>query len=297
MKTILFERRAHTYLPEIEAYIAYLERHCPDVKAYDSIDLDDCRPEDFDVVWRFMGMDVKGGGRYVVQEYNSLSAGFLPRFRNFIKARINQKPDRRVFLNETVMNDFSFKDGVPFNLRDMGVAEAFFDTPRAPEYDFVYAGSVHRGGEVLKVLEHFSKTLHEASILIVGEVHEDIRAQYKGFNIHFAGRVAYKDVPALMAKGRMGLNLIPDHYPFNIQTATKVLEYCALGLSVVSMKYSWIERFMAERGGSFFFLDPDYGNLSMENISGFDFKTPTVEDLRWDDIIRESKVFEFIKEL
>ncbi len=298
MKTILFVRGRCAYLPEIAAYKRFLEKAHPDIKAFDSADTPDFNAMDFDVIWRFMGTDISGKGRYRVHEYNSLSAGAFPQAKNTIKRRINKRPDRRVFLNDMVRREFGFHDDVPSGLRDMGVAPGFFEAEPQPEYDFVYAGSMHRGGEVLRMLEHFTTRLRESSILVIGAANSDVLERYKNHsNIVFSGPVAYEDVPGLMTKGRYGLNVLPDRYPFNLQPATKVLEYCALGLPVVSMRYSWIEGFMKEKGGQCFWLEPDFENLTPQNLESFDFKTPSVSDLSWDDVIADSKIFDFLSTL
>lgn len=296
MTTILFERAQHTYLPEIEAYIRFLQSELPHVRAYTSTDIHDFHPLDFDVVWRFMGMDIGNEGRHVVHEYNSLSTGRFARLKNLVKRTANRKPDQRVFLNKIVRQGFPFRDDVPFGYRDMGVAAAFFDVRLKPEYDFVYAGSVHRGPEVLQMLDHFADVMTDASILIVGTANPDVVNHYKrASNIHFAGRVHYEEVPTLMAQGRYGLNLVPDHYPFNVQTATKVLEYCALGLPVVSMRYRWAEHFVGRKDAEFFWLDHDFKNLTLRNVNSFDFVVPSVEHKRWKSVIERSQIFDFLK--
>jgi len=300
MKTILFEGPAHTYLPEIPAYMRFLAQNFPDVKAYNASEIRDYTPMDFDVMWRFMGLDVLARGRYVVHEYNSLSAGTLPHAKNFLKYMLNGYPRRRVFLNKMVRTGFPFRDQakIPYAFRDMGIASKFFEISPKPEYDFVYAGSIHRGPEVLKMLEHFATTLKDASILIVGSVNPDVLAHYTNVpNITFAGRVHYTEVAEWIAKGRYGLNLVPDQYPYNRQTATKVLEYCALKLPIVSMKYRWMEHFVTQKDAQVFWLSPDFKNLTRENVESFAFKIPDVRGRRWRDVIAESGIFDFLREL
>lgn len=296
MTTILFEGPAHTYLPEIPAYIRYINEAYPDVKPYVSTDIKDYNANDFDIVWRFMGTDFRGDGRYVVHEYNSLSAGRAPRFKNFVKQTLNAKPDRRVFLNKIVKKGFMFADAVPYIYRDMGIAAQFFELKRQPEYDFVYAGSVNRGPEVMEFIDYFAANMSDATILIVGSVNRDILKRYSNHkNIYFAGRVHYEEVAGYIAKGRYGLNLIPDHYPYNLQTATKVLEYCALGMPIVSMKYRWATQFEKKKNGQFFWLDDGFKNLSLSALKAFDFQTPDLGNRRWKTIIGRSGVFDFLK--
>ncbi len=244
-----------------------------------------------------MGMDISGKGNFIVHEYNSFSAGPFPKLRNQIKKRLNQRPDRRVFLNKIVLQGFGFNDGVPYGLRDMGIAAQFFDQPLTPEYDFVYAGSMHRGDEVMCMLDHFAGHMPDSTILLIGTVHEEEKKRYGAYpNIIFAGRVAYEEVPKYMAKGRYALNLVPDQYPFNVQTATKVLEYCAMGLPIVSMKYRWVEQFAKRRGAKIFWLSSDFSNLKRESVERFSFKTPDVHDRRWKTIIERSRIFDFLQD-
>lgn len=296
MTRILFERRPHIYLPEIAAYMDYLKAHHPDVKGFDSALLDDVDVNEYDIVWRFMGTDLSGEGAYIVHEYNSLSAPPFAKLKNQVKKCVNRRPDRRVFLNETVRDEFNFRGDIPHNIRDMGVAEGFFAQDPAPEFDFVYTGSLYRGGEVERLMEHFiSEKGRKMTLLVVGAARQEtIQCYGRHGNVQFTGAVRYEEVPKHMARGRYGLNILPLKYPFTHQTATKVLEYCALGLPVVSVEYEWMQRFMAERGGQAFFLAPDFGNLSLENIGKFDFKVPDVSDLRWDSVIGQSGIFDML---
>ena len=298
MIKILFVRRPKAYLPEIDAYIDFLKIHYTQAQAFDTGKMTlPCNAADFDIIWHFMGTNHRREGRFVVHEYNSLSAGAFPRFKNWVKTRVNCAPDRRVFLSPAVKEGFGFEDGVPERLRDMGVSPAFFNTPRKPNYDFVYAGSVHRGLEVIKMLDRFKDELKGSTIYIVGSVNPEIQDRYAGYgNIVFAGRVPYTDVPMHMARGRYGLNLVPDRYPFNIQTATKVLEYCALGLPVVSMRYKWSENFVERSGGSFFWLNDDFSNITKENLDRHDFRVPDVSVHSWESVISQSQIFDFLQD-
>jgi glycosyltransferase involved in cell wall biosynthesis len=298
VRTILFQRQTHTYLPEIPAYMRFLQKHYPHVRAYDSTEIGTYHPMEFDVIWRFMGMDIRGQGRFVVHEYNSLSTQPLGRAKNLVKTLGNARPQMRVFLNKMVRLGFGFADQVPYGFRDMGIATRFFEAQRAPEYDFVYAGSLYRGPEVLNILEYFAQRLKNATLLIVGTAHPDLVEKYKNApNITFAGRVHYNEVAQWMAKGRIGLNLMPDIYPYNLQTATKVLEYCAVGLPIVSSRYRWMEQFVGKKDSAVFWLKPDFSNLTLEAVQDFPFVVPDVSNRRWDTVIGNSRIFDFIADL
>lgn len=299
MAKIVFGRAPSVYLPEIRAYMDYINTHVPGYDAYDSFEIQDYDPMDFDVVWRFMGFDIKGRGRTIIHEYNSLSTGLFAHLRNDAKRFLNKKPDGRVFLNRAVRKGFPFQDDVPHRLRDMGVDQQFFLKPnKKTEYDFVYAGSLDRGDIIFQTLDHFKHTLKHASVLIVGEVPKSIHERYgRVSNIIFTGRVPYKQVPQLMHKARFGLNLMPNIYPFNAQTATKVLEYCALGLPVISTDYKWVRRFTNKHDAKFFLLEDDFSNFTMDMIENYTFITPKVEQLEWNNLIRNSGVFDLLPDI
>ncbi|MCB1555986.1 MAG: glycosyltransferase [Alphaproteobacteria bacterium] len=293
---LVFERKPHVYLPEISAYLRYVDERLPHVQAWDSGALDDYDPLDFDVVWRFMGLDIAGTGRRIIHEYNSLSTGRFARLKNRVKQTTNVRPDGRVFLNAAVRGGFWFPDAIPFRERDMGVADSFFETGApAPVYDFVYAGSLDRGDTIVSALEHFKTTLTDATFLVIGGVPDAIHERYGAVaNIVFTGRVPCAAVPDLIAQARYGLNLMPDRYPFSLQTATKVLEYCAAGLPVVSTDYRWIRKFERERGARFFFLEKDWANLTMAALERHPFQVPCVDDCAWNEVIARSGVFDLL---
>ncbi len=299
MKKIVFGRRPQVYLPEISAYINYINTNLDGWSGYDSQEIDDYNPLDFDVVWRFMGFDVRRKGHKVIHEYNSLSTGLFAYSKNSIKKLVNVRPAARVFLNRAVRSQFSFKDDVPYVLRDMGIDKSFFlnASEAKKEYDFVYAGSLKdRGRVIVNALEQFKSHCRDAKLLVIGNVPDTIYNHFGGLqNITFTGRVPYSEVPTLACKACYGLNLMPDIYPLNSQTATKVIEYCALGLPVVSSDYKWVRRFESSRQGRFFFLNKDLSNLNVRDIQKFEFCVPNVKDLEWNNLIQASGIFNLLK--
>lgn len=297
MTRLLFVRQPHVYLPEIPAYQDYLARYYPSVQTFESTKLENPDPLDFDIVWHFMGMDRAAKGRYVVHEYNSLSTQPFSTLKDFVKRTVNAKPHQRVFLNKTVQSAFRFKDDIPSYCRDMGVDRAFFDaTPsKNTKYDLVYAGGLNRGPIIKQFLDHFSSNVKEATLLLVGDAPQKLQDNFKDApNIIFHGRVPYEEIPILLSNARYGLNIMPDIFPFNIQTATKVLEYAAIGLPIITTDYQWVRRFEDEYKGKCFKLNSDMSNLSLEALSRFDFKTPNIENMGWDEVIHGSGLFSFL---
>ncbi len=298
MTKILFLRNEKTYLPEISAYKNYMAERLPSFSAYDSRDMAEYDPMDFDIIWHFMGIDWQGKGRTIIHEYNSLSTGMFPRVKNFVKKQVNKRPDMRIFLNDIVRKSFAFSDDVPFRVRDMGIDKSFFDTSNhiKADYDFIYAGSMNRETAIIPVLDQFRNQLKNASIVLVGDPPETLRKRYQDApNIVFAGRVRYEEVPQMLRRARYGINLMPDTYPFNRQTATKVLEYCAAGLPVITSDYHWARKFANKKKAKFFFLEGDLRNFTMEAIDNHDFSVPDVQDYEWKRVIEKSKIFDLIQ--
>lgn len=291
---ILFKAQPHSYLPEIKAYRTYLERYS-NVKTFDSRELQECQTSDYDVIWHFTGLSRDKDSSFSIHEYNSLSTQPFARSKNSIKKLLNYRPNFRVFLNKTVQDEFNFKDQVPAAIRDMGIDKLFFDQPEKSKpwsYHLVYMGSITRNRSISKVLEHLSKDEKGLKILLIGEPQADLYAQYKKVgNITFTGRVAQNEIPKLAHQAYAGLNFMPDIYPLNIQTSTKLIEYCALGLNVVSTPYKWATNFEQERQASFLWLDKSLSCLNEKNLEQYNYVSPDVRDLEWNKVIEETDLF------
>ena len=299
MTSVYFEYNKNSYLPEIGAYRRYLAKFA-NIETADNLEYSGNPNEDFDVVWRFMGLDRSAKYENTVHEYNSLSTGILPKVKNTLKKIYNQKPIRRVFLNANVHADFGFQDDIPFRLRDMGVDTCFFETRNQnidiqKNYDFVYMGSVSKDRGILNALDLFNGPLQKSTLLVIGNVPAEIAKHYqKRGNIHFTGKVSNIEVPELAVQARIGINMMPLRYPLIHQTSTKLLEYCALGLDIVSTRYPWSDNFAHERGADFLWINEDASNLTEQAIEKFSFKTPDVNDLNWEVVIQKSGVFDFL---
>src|SRR5699024_11808214 len=100
---ILFKRSDNALLPDIDAYIKYLNQDSM-FDCYDSADLaGGYSLDDFDVIWEFKGLGgIQSDNHIVVHEYASLSTGRFAKLKNLIKSVRNPKPDLRIFLNEDV---------------------------------------------------------------------------------------------------------------------------------------------------------------------------------------------------
>jgi len=293
MIKILFIRSDKAFLPEIDAYIKYFN-NTNEFEAYDSSKLGkDYIIDDFDIVWEFKGFGgVKSTDKILIHEYASLSTGSFPFLKNFLKRYLNTKPDLRVFLNENVKNGFGFKDNIDFCYRDMGIDESFLqvkDTKK--EYDFVYVGSICKGRGMDVFLKEFTKT-NPGKLCLIGNVDDDIYNTYKyNRDIIFTGKVAYSEVPSIASKAVYGINYIPDKYPFNIQTSTKLLEYLALGLKIITTDYKWIRDFEKKYRCNFYKLDITNPLFDLSDLEKHEFVCNlNTNDFIWENIINKSNI-------
>ncbi|EHM09241.1 glycosyl transferase group 1 [Thermanaerovibrio velox DSM 12556] len=289
------------FLPEIDAYIKYFnEMQC--FEAYDSFVLGEYSEKDFDVIWEFKGL---GGSRprnsVLIHEYASLSTGLLPKFKNLFKTKINPRPDLRVFLNNDVMHGFGFNDGVEFCLRDMGIDESFLiarNSIKDKEYDFVYVGPVSRVRGIDRLLSLFSKN-KLGKICLIGNVDDGIYSSYKNNkDIIFVGRVPYSCVPEIAAKAVYGINFIPNKYPYNIQTSTKLLEYLALGLKIITTDYKWLRLFEKNNKCNFYKISDRDIDINIEGLKRYNFVINFEADrFIWKNIIHNSGIEQKILKL
>lgn len=293
MIKILIMRSKNAFLPEVDAYINYFNK-TKEFKAYDSSELKAIKLEDYDVIWEFKGFGgiKKNNNQILIHEYASLSTGKFPKLKNFLKSNFNPKPDLRIFLNENVKQGFNFNDSVDFCFRDMGIDEQFISQVDVKkEFDFVYVGSIGKERGLDKFLKVFTEK-DNGKLCLIGNVEDEIYNKYKNHeDIIFKGRVPYYEVPMIAAKAIYGINFIPDKYPFNIQTSTKLLEYLALGIKVVTTDYKWIRQFEEKNNCSFYKLD--YNNLCFdkENIERYKFCSGfKAEDYLWQKVIEKSGI-------
>jgi glycosyltransferase involved in cell wall biosynthesis len=245
--TVHFVHGARSYLPELAAYQAHIEHLGHAVQMHTQAHN---VPDDAQAVWWICGRVPSAQARRLkgavqVHEYASASVAPLAWLKDRIKQWQHPVPDFRVFQSDWVRQRMGFDqpDAVPFALRDMGVPDAFLtaQAQQPPEFDLVYLGEMRR-------LLHFVPLLHTLgraglSLLLVGDVPAALQERLAALgHIQSTGRVSQDQVPAQLLRARAGLNLMPDVLPLAEQTSTKMLEYLALGLPVISNPYAWAQR-------------------------------------------------------
>jgi len=246
---IHFVRGGPSYLPELAAYSEHLALAGHRALVHDT---HEAVPDDARVVWWVCGRVPRQGAArfrhaFQVHEYASASVAPAAWLKDRVKQWTHPRPHHRVFQSEWVRERLGFDAAIPFSLRDMGVPRAFFDArpTTGPEFDLAYAGATSR-------LAEFASDLHALDaaglrLLVIGTVDENVAGLLHGLrHAHCLGRVPQAEVASQMLRARAGLNLMPAHLPLTQQTSTKVLEYLAVGLPVVSNDYAWIRRMQGE---------------------------------------------------
>lgn len=296
MKNILFLRSKKAYLSDIDAYLDYFNAQ-PNYQASVFYEDEPYNIRDYDVVWKFMGRDTENTfSTFKVHEYVSLSTGQFPRLKNFIKSKTNSTPDLRIFLNQDVEKEMNFRDPVPSLNRDMGIDPIFFEYQDQPKkFDFVYIGSMAKGRRIDQMLKYFVAT-SDATLYLVGDPDDDLYNEFKSYpNIVFTGKVPYKEVPKIASQARYGINYMPNEYPLNRQTSTKLLEYLAMGLNIVSTNYKWVNDFEKSHQLRFHFLDNRKPSFALDRVEQTTYcSSINKEDFLWESIFKRAGILEFL---
>ncbi len=308
-----FVRNGPAYLPEIDAYVDFIQSRGQQAVVHDTAAT---VPLNAQVVWWMCGRVSHADARrlrqaFHIHEYASASVPPHAWLKDMVKHWTQPRPDYRVFQNGWVRERMGFNDGVPHALRDMGVAPAFFDVaaPALPEpsyeddaparvppnaFDLVYLGEMNRLLPFVPLLQ----CVHEAgrTLLLVGDVPEALRTQLPP-SVTCTGRVPHADVPRQLRRARFGLNLVGNIAPYNQQTSTKLLEYCAVGLPVVSNDYAWVRYFAAHYQGNFHLLrdDPASWRHSFgDALEAYPYVVPDVRTLAWPQLLQNLPIWKHL---
>lgn len=254
MKTLCFVLPGKALLPEVQAYREYFSANYQVFVRHDTADV-----AQFDIVWFFMGVPFYRArpGQFVVHEYTSLSTPPYARLKDQIKRYLLPTPSLRVFQNPVQSNILNFSDGIPYLFRDMGVSANFMQPATVKKsIDLIYAGSMARSRQLDKALAKLVAVKPDIRIDLFGIPEPHLQKRFANYhNITFHGPVDYNDIAKLLLKAHFGLNYVPDVYPYNLQTSTKLLEYAACGLPVIGNKTAWVNRFLEQHPLQYFDIE------------------------------------------
>lgn len=302
---IHFVHVGSAYLPELGAYVDYIRSTGHDARVHKTFDT---IPTEAAVVWWMCGLvplDVRQRwpAALHIHEYASASVGRLCRYKDLYKQLLQPRPDYRIFLNTWVRSRLGFSDDVPFEYRDMGIPPYYYGDAAAvalqPEFDFVYLGEMQRLNCFRPVFEGLAQL--RKTVLLIGELQSEIRDFFESQpNVTAVGRVSQTDVPLLLRRARWGLNLVPHQLPYIQQTSTKLLEYCATELRVVSTDYPWVRSFERRHNASFYFIPFEQSPSTYARLLGDVLESHTapnavvLRDQAWPEILRNLAVWKAI---
>ena len=241
-----------------------------------------------DVVYRMMGLAPRWRQASLpeIHDYASLSTGTGRRLKDVTKVVVNRRPVLRTFLNDYVRGRLPFRDDVPGTIRDMAVPVEFGQarrpstgTPADFEFDLVYVGSLSATRELAAMID--CAVREGLRLLLVGDPSNELHGQVAGARgIEMAGRVAHSQIPEVCSRAWAGASHVPPRQPYGRQTATKVLEYCALGMPVVTNRTAWARRYEEESGARFRWTD-DWTDVTRASLTDDDIHPPSGAVVTW----------------
>lgn len=288
---IFFVSSERAILPEIVAYRDFFTKRgwvCENIK-YSALKK---IKDEYHIVWIFMGLNlIRPKNKIVVHEYSSLSVGRFPKLKNFLKKILNCKPDVRVFQNRDVEKEMNFKDKIPSFYRDMAVSNGFgIEHSNNKEFDFIYCGAINNERRLDTVLDEFILNKRK-NIVVLGKIPKEYYEKYGSYkNINLVGEVDYSNIPQYLRKSRVGINIIEDKYPYNIQTSTKILEYLSCGLGVYTTCNNWCLKYEESNDVKFSYFKIGLFDVNVECY--FDSK---VKIRNWEDVINASKIDKYLE--
>ena len=244
LKSLCLVHQDKAQLPELQAYTEYFS-----AKYRVFIETPQADLSTYDIVWFFMGCFryQPQPHQFVVHEYASLSTPPMAWLKDKLKARVNSRPNLRVFQNAQQSSRLHFNDNVPVLYRDMGLCGDFTIRPGSEKQcDLIYVGTMDKSRRLERALDIILRLKPDTHIWLVGNPAAYLQQRYQHhINVRFLGKVSNKQIPVLLNQAHFGLNYVPDIYPYQFQTSTKLLEYAACGLPVIGNKTAWVNSFLA----------------------------------------------------
>lgn len=243
LETLYFVHEGRAAYPEIAAYQSFFAPRftCQSVRPEA---LASGKVNERTLAWYMMGFYPRRPAvQFVLHDYRSLSVGRGHACKDWVKRVFTARPDLRIFQNEEMAAVMGFRDNVSTFFLPMGVPDSVLSLRQepvaAPVCDFCYIGALSQERQSWRMIDSFlrrfgaSKTFH-----LYGTPEESIAARYRDHaNIVFHGAAPQETVFRALRRTRVAVNYFPDHFPHTLQTPTKLLEYAALGLRVLSNEH------------------------------------------------------------
>ena len=300
---IAFIAGTKAYLPERYAYQDFFKEQGHELDIYSAIRAID-KEVDYDFIWIMMGTHFGSLSQFknVIHEYQSIpidKSNFKAGAKGWIKKKFTALPNLRIFKNQAVKAYFNFQDDIPFLYRDMGIKKCFLTQDIVPKiYDFVYVGEISEDRNFDQVINVFANKLDAYSLLLIGKIPAYYsKAINSRKNIHAIGNIEYYKVPSFLSQCKYGLHYVPNRFPFNLQLSTKLLEYCATGLKVVTNRMDYIDDFEKEHQANFYKFADDFSDFNTKEFEEFKYQTPKLESFEWNQVISKSGILEKLLQL
>jgi hypothetical protein len=207
---------------------------------------------------------------------------------------LNKRASGYVFLNKKVKNQFFFigMNKAEFVFRSMGfdmsLVSAAKPCSNSIVHDMVYMGSLKRSG-LVEMLHKVARLGYRIAVIGNSDYEADLFKEND--NIECFGRLTQQESFSIAKRCKFGLNYTPDEYPFYFQDSTKLIEYCGLGLKVITNRYEWVDQFEFSSDSAFMDLSE---LLAGENPNDFNFKIGDVSHLSWINVIDKSGLEQLI---
>jgi len=193
------------------------------------------------VYWYLMGFfPRRPNSGLVIHDYRSLSVGAFRRCKDIVKRRYNAVPDIRIFQNDQIRRELGFRCDWRTFFLPMGVSDTFVEARglpvTEPTIDFVYIGSMLADRRCDFMIDSFLKRFGTSrKLYLYGPSNYQLIRRYRGDpNIVFGGFLDQDELPLILRSARVAVNYIPNWFPYVLQTSTKLIEYAALGMRILS---------------------------------------------------------------
>ncbi len=296
--TILFITGNTAILPEIDAYISFFSRY-PGIHTKVVFTTTGHQVQ-ADVEWYFMGMYRRRHNNTItIHEYTSASVPPFVSLKNWLKKKLNCRPDYRLFYSEYVKEQFNFRDSTPFGYRSHGIMDdRDMHTGSDKKYDFIYVGSADKQRELSTLFSSFTTgSMRDKTLLVLSKNYRAVAEALKNYpNIIFKGPVPYAEVYSYIRQSRFAINFIPDKLPYNQQVSAKFIDYAACGAKIISSDYAWVRDFQKKNGGEYFYLSGSLQNFTWHNINDFHYVRPELQHYTWNNQMERSGILDFLQE-